>query len=672
MAGDPASFSKEAGPDFCFGPFRLNTESGVLLRGEEPVPLTPKVFRALLYLLENSGRLVTKDELMKVLWADAFVTESNLTQTMFVLRKALGAGKDGQRYIATVPGRGYRFVAGVRRLTRDAQAAPAAFRMATGAGMGTVAPNPPDLRPGRATDSPAPNALPANARFARGPTKRIVIRTITALAAVLLIAGAFVGLSRWLESAIVKPPESPIRSLAVLPLKDLSGDRQQAYFAEGMTDELITRLADIAGLRVISHTSVARYADSAKSLPEIASELHVDAIIEGTIVRDSNRVRINAQLVRGTDDRHLWAASYERELRDALDLQDEIARDVAHHITLQLNPAARARLESRETVEPQALALYLRGRYHWHTRDVADLNQAVSEFQQAAAIDPKFALPYAGLADCYVVLPLLSRDRASDLYPKAKQAAERALALDPSSAEVHTSVAYAKLYQDWDFAGAEREFQTALELNPNYSTAHQWYAEMLSMEGRFPEAIMEIQTAEQLDPFAPVVYHEAGQVYRQARRYPEALEEYKKALALNSGIPGWWIADVYFRLGRVHDAAETWAGTVAGSGDSARKREITAEWERAYRAQGTQGWIRKVMEMRGAAQRPSYFLALGYAGLGDDDKALEYLDRAYAARDLEVLTLDVDPEWDRLHSDPRFISIAKKVGVPGPEAHRTN
>jgi TolB-like protein/Tfp pilus assembly protein PilF len=613
---------------------------------------------------------VTKDELMRAVWSDSFVEESNLSQTVFMLRKALGETPE-QRFILTVQGRGYRFVAEVRRT-----AAPEPTRMNEPFATGKERPVPelalppdshlvrsPDLRIGHKSSSSDSGKSPFPDAKLHEKGRRRTIAAPIGIAAVVIIAGlaAFIGIPRLRKNQV---PAPQIRSLAVLPLKDLSGDPEQAYFAEGMTDELITRLAAIENLRVISHTSVTRYAGTKKSLPEIASELHVDAIIEGTILRAGDHVRTNAQLVRGADDRHLWAATYERDVRNVLDLQDEIARDVAWNISLQLSPAGEARLTARRAVQPEALQHYLRGRYAWATRRPEELRKAILEFQKAIEADPQFAPAYAGLADCYVVLPLLTGVPTAELYARAKEAADKAIMLDPTLAEVHTSVAYAKMYQDWDFVGAEQEFQQALRLDDNYSTAHQWYAELLALEGRREEAIAQIQRAEELDPFAAVVHHQAGQVYRQARQYPQAIAEYKKSLALNPQMYAnyWWMANAYLHEGKLHEWAEAWK---AGQGGGPEAAKQAADFELAYRRDGIEGWNRKwTSEILRSAPRQFYFLALGYAGVRDDARAFEYLDQGYAAREPEVLTIGVDPEWDRLRGDSRFLAMIKRIGLP--------
>jgi len=638
-----------------FVEFQLDAQKRLLRRGTETVGLTPKALEVLLLLIQHSGELVTKDEIMRVVWPDSFVEESNLTQTVFMLRKALGETAD-QRYILTVQGRGYKFVAEVKEIPSNGHAA------------GAAAPVPVLAEAHRSTgarESQGESGVNTNR------TSRVRFnRLLTVTAAIVTVASILTAIILWRADSkpatLLSLPATQIRSLAVLPLKDLSGDPEQAYFAEGMTDELITRLAAIENLRVISHTSVTHYAETKKSLPEIASELHVDALIEGTILHAGEHVRINAQLVRGADDRHIWAASYERDLRNVLDLQDEIARDVAYNISRQLNPIGTARLTAQRAVQPEALQHYLRGRYGWATRRPEELRKAIVEFQKAIESDPQFAPAYAGLADCYVVLPLIVSEPTTELYARADDAAKKALALDPNLAEVHTSVAYAKLYQDWDFEGAEREFQQALRLDDNYSTAHQWYAELLALEGRKQDAIAQIQKAEELDPFSAVVHHQAGQVYRQGRQYAQAIAEYKNSLLLNPQMLAndWWMADVYLHEGKVHDWAEAWK--IAEGGSQVTKR--AADYELAYRRDGMKGWNKKrISELQGSP-RQLYFIALRYASMGDDARAFEYLDKAYAVREPEVLTIGVDPEWDGLRGDPRFSAAVKAIGLPPARA----
>jgi DNA-binding winged helix-turn-helix (wHTH) protein len=449
MRAQPAPTFRESGVAYCFGPFCLDTEAHLLSRGGQPVALTPKVFDTLLYLVQRPGRLVTKDELMSALWPDAFVNESNITQTIFMLRKALGENSGDHRYIATVPGHGYRFVPEVEQVEDSSR------QVAV------------ELQP---ADTPAPIVTSAPA----GASRR-TIASLAAIAAVVLMAFGLMRIGKIGKNSAA--PTGPIRSVAVLPLKNLSSDPKQAYFAEGMTDELITRLAELKGVRVISHTSVLHYTQSTKTL------------------------------------------------------------------------------------------------------------------------------------------------------------------------------------------------QRALSIDPNYSTGHQWYADLLSLEGRNQEAITEIRKAEELDPFSAIVFLEAGQVYRRARQYEQAITEYKKSVTIDSHmtLDYYWMSDAYLRLGMVNEASKALRASFAWqpAEQYARNSKAISELETAYFREGLKGWTSKRMiRIRRMANRPSYFLALGYAILGEDEKALQYLNRAYAAHDSEILSINIDPEWDRLRSDLRFQDLLRRIHFP--------
>lgn len=625
------------GCEFGFGRFCLDLKAGELYRNGRKLRLTGQPIHILGVLVEHAGAVVTRQELRDELWPlNTYVEfDDSLNTAIGKLRAALGDDADHPTYIETIPRRGYRFIAPVEGTAAAANGAPPAKIIV--------------------------RKMPL-AKLASHSGFIVWLWRIAVLATAMLVV---IGVAIMLVMRGKTPPTAPvlveIHSLAVLPLKNLSKDPDEQYFADGMTEELITRVASLEGVRVISRTSVMRYKETTKSLPEIASELHVDAIVEGTVLQAGNRVRITAQLIQGGNDQHLWAESYERDARDVLDLQDAVARDIAAKVAARLSPAAEAALSRPDPVNPEAYQAYLRGRYHWHTRQLDDLHQAVAEFQQALAIDPMFAPAYAGLADCYIVLPMVDPDaNQAKLYPKAKQAAERALALDSSLAEVHNSVAYARMYQDWDFVGAEQAFKQAIRLNPNYSTAHQWYAELLALEGRHQEAEAEIQKAEELDPFAAIIYHQAGQVYQQARQYDRAIKEYNKAIALQFQPTYLMLSNAYRHKGMFHEAARM---LVFGWRDDPGLARIALQLEPAYQRDGERGYFHKLVQINKRYMRPNYYLALDDAVLGKDDEAFQYLEEAYRLHETELLFVNVDPEWDHLRSDPRLIAMMKKIGL---------
>jgi TolB-like protein/DNA-binding winged helix-turn-helix (wHTH) protein/tetratricopeptide (TPR) repeat protein len=614
-----------------FGVLQLDPSTGELLRGGRRVRLQEQPFKILTLLLERPGELVTRDELRQKLWpADTFVDfDDGLNAAVKKLRFALGDSSENPRFVETIPRRGYRFIAPVA-IDRE----------------------PASPSTGETIAAP-PRRLPS--------VDRAMWVGLAALVIVALAAAALIHSNRPPSPAALPEPPA-IGSVVVLPLKNLSDDPEQQYFADGMTEELIARLASLGGLRVISRTSAMQYKDTKKLLPQIASELHVDAIVEGSVLRSGNRVRITAQLVHGPTDHHLWAESYERDERDVLQLQDEVARDIARKVSSKLRPAAMAPPRPR-AVDPAAHQAYLMGRHRWHTRRGPELLEAVGDFQRAISIDPGYALAYAGLADCYLVMPFLTGTTQEEAYPRAKEAADKAVALDPTLAEAHNSSAYVKLYLHWDFREAERGFRTAIALNPSYATAHQWYSEMLSLQGRRDEAIAEMLTALDLDPLAAVMHHQAGQTYQQARQYDQALQEYENAIALDPKFAGYsslFMSFAYWRQGLLEPAAQKMMLVFPGDGPAHKAASGLA----SPAARGdARGYLQKQLEIAAFIPRPAYYRGLFHAALGNDAEALRWLTTAYERRDECVLYVKVDPEWDRLRSDPRFVAIVRKIGL---------
>jgi len=505
---------------------------------------------------------------------------------------------------------------------------------------------------GAATDTARKNRL----------SRRGVFATAGGLVLLLVVVVGFSAgkLREWLRAPVAG---SPIASLAVLPLQNLSGDPAQDYFADGMTDELITGLAKMGNLRVTSRTSVMRYKTTTEPLPQIAQELNVDAIVEGTVERSGNRVRIRTQLIRASPEQHLWAESYDRELRDVLSLQSEAAHDIIEHIRGRVSGGQRPAIGRR--VDPDVYDLFLRGRYYWNRRTKADFEKAIGYFSDAVRKDPEYALAYVGLADCYNLSG----------SPQGKTAAEKAVALDDSLAEAHTSLAYAKQNFDWDFVGAEREFRHALELNPSYAIAHQWYATFLNDMGRHEEAIAEIERAIQLDPLSVNVNTAAVVIFYFARQFDRAEKQAKNALELDPNFYSAhsWLADVY-QATNAYEAAfqEREKMAILTGNDALRSRNVALR--RAYSAGGPREMYReqvKQLQKVGASPLlptvagPAQFgLAIAYAHLGENDRAFEQLEQLYRDRGFEMLTLKNNPDLDPLRPDPRFQDLVRRIGLP--------
>jgi len=514
--------SKEIKHFYEFGPFRVDPNQRLLLRDNLPVPLQPKAFETLLVLVRNSETVVLKDDLMKSVWPDTFVEESNLTQNIFVLRKTLGDAAGEHRYIVTVPGRGYRFTEKVR-LVPDQDDIVLQSRSITRVVVDEEIL--PDATP----------ALTAGRRYSY---------SIAALVGIVVLG--FAGYWAWRLFRIGSPASPGRVMLAVLPFQNLTGDPGQEYFADGLTEEMITQLGRLRPeqLGVIARTSVMGYKHSDKRLDQIGRELSVQYVLEGSFRRAGDRLRITAQLIQVTDQSHLWAQDYDRMPRDVLTVQDDVAVAVAQEIQHRLTPQQRTDLTRARTVDPKAYEAYLKGRYEWNKRTEASVRQSIQYFEQAIETDPTYALAYAGLADSYDILGTYEFVPPREAYPKAKEAAEKALELDDSLAEAHTALAFVHNVYDWDWRRAEREFKRALELNSNYATGHHWYGAFLINRGQFAEAEAELERAEHLDPLSLIIVAEAGEPYYFSREYDKAIAHYQKALQLDENF---WAA--HFFLG---------------------------------------------------------------------------------------------------------------------------
>jgi TolB-like protein/Tfp pilus assembly protein PilF len=462
-------------------------------------------------------------------------------------------------------------------------------------------------------------------------------------------------------------PEARINSIAVLPLTNLSGDPEQEYFADGMTEALITDLAQIEALKVISRTSVMRYKGTKKLLPEIAKELKVEAVVEGSALRSGERVRIIAQLIEAATDRHLWAKSYERDLGDVLALQSEVARAVAQEIKIKLTTQEQAQLTRPRRIDPEAHVAYLKGRYYWNKFAGEGFQQAIAYFQQAIDKDPSHALAYAGLADAYIQFALGGYMPAKEVMPKAKAAVTRALQIDDMLAEAHLSWGTYKMFHEWNWPDAEREFQRALELNPNSADARHFYGHYLQVMGRVEEAIVETTHAWELDPFSLAINNELGWALYLARRYDEAIVQYKKTLEIdpNFVFTVWSLAMAYAEMGRPEEAiAELKKFEAAGKGWPT----FLAEFGYYYAVSGKKTKALDVLQQLQERAPREYIdpalLVNIYIGLGEKEEAFTWLEKAYEARSCMWMPwLKVEPRFDRLRSDPRFTALLQKMNL---------
>jgi TolB-like protein/DNA-binding winged helix-turn-helix (wHTH) protein len=635
-----------------FGQFKMDLASGTLTRQGDRVKLQDQPFRILALLLERASETVTREELRQALWAeDTYVEfEGSLNAALKRVRHALRDSPDNPIFIETVPRRGYRFIAPVD------YSAPASVAESGPRNVPVSSPV--------SEQAAIAAALAPLAEKRRTGTAAMGIAAGVLLLAVLAMAFNLGGIrQKWIKSA---PPQiRPIASLAVLPLEDLSSDPAQQYFADGITDELITDLAQISNLKVISRTSTIQYRGTKKSIPEIGKALRVDALIEGTVERDANRVRIRVQLIDSASDRHLWARSYDRELRDVLLLQSEAARDIAQEIRGQVAPAQSEVVTAPTPVNPEAYEAYLKGRYFLNKRSSEGIMTATGYFEQAIALDPQFALAYAGLADSYSLLGSETLP-ASVASAKARTAALKALELDPSIAEGHTALAVVHFYYDWNWNDSQRELQRAIQLNPNYATAHHWSSVYLSAMGRFPEAIQEAERAHELDPLSPSITISLATEYRDARRFDRSIELLSAVLELDPNF-----AAAHQGLGKTYAAMGLWKLAVEEfqkAAALAHDSESLTGLAYAYSASGGRAEALKIVDQLRAQPGGNYVspfnLAAVFTGLGEKDQAFSSLDRAYHERDSRLPFLAVDRWFEPLHTDPRFVELCGRMGLP--------
>ena len=488
-----------------------------------------------------------------------------------------------------------------------------------------------------------------------------------AISVALFFLGRYTASNR---AAAAAPNELPAKSIAVLPFENLSEDKANAFFAEGIQDEILTRLAKVADLKVISRTSTQHFKSAPENLPEIAKRLGVMHILEGSVQKASDQVRVNVQLINALTDAHLWADTYDRKLTDIFAVETEIAKAIADTLQAKLTGSEQHVIAARPTESTEAHELYLKGRYFWNKRTGNDLKKSIDYFQQAIAVDPNYALAYAGVADAYVWLPGYTAGTPRDCYPKAKAAATKALQLDDTLAEAHTTLALAIWLYDFDSAQAIREFQRAIELNPNYAIAHQQYGNnTLAALGRFDDAIVEGKRAVELDPLSLVINTDLGSDYYYARRYDEAIAQLRKTLEMD---PGFYIAHLV--LGQVldakgaRDAAIVECQKARGLNDDPSVLGVLA---RAYGLSGNKMEAEKILDqLKKVSQEryvSAYSFALVYLGLGDKEEALRWLEQSYQDRaGSDIGYIRVDPLLDPLRADPRFEALAEKI-VPTRE-----
>lgn len=635
-------------PRVRFGAFELDPSAGRLFKSGIPLKLQPQPFRVLLLLTRSAGRVVTREEIQKHLWGDStFVDfERGINFSINQVRVALCDQAEKPRYIETIPRVGYRFIGTLETSPENSfENAPAASRSLH------LVPDP-DVGPRPAV---------SQGRWLRGPLPYLFL----AIVAVAALAGWWANRHRGPSAETMN--STVIRSLAVLPLENLSGDPDQEYFAEGMTDELISDLAVQSNVRVISRTSVMQYSGTRKSVPQIARELNVDGIVEGSVARSGDRVRIRVQLIDARRDQHLWAAAYERNLNDVLELQAAAARDIASELKLELTGPQQVRLSTPRAVSPEVHELYLKGRYFWNKRDEPSLNKAVEYFRQAIAKDPDYAEAYAGLADSYILLFGYAPAPPPLALQNAKAAAEKALYLDDTLAEAHASLAILAPYFDWNWELSRKHYQRALELNPNYATAHHWYGDAyLEQMGKVDDAVAEIRKAQQLDPLSPIIATDLGKALIFARRYDDAITQLKQALELDSSfsLAHFWLYCAYLEKGMYSDALTELDKAKPLLGPSRYQAETAFLEARSGNTEQARKTLAHVLQISQREYINPAVIALACTALGEKDQAFAWLEKGYAEKLPFVASMKVVPALDPLRSDPRFADLVRRIGLP--------
>jgi len=606
-----------------FGEFRLNLQTGELCHdGDKPASMPEQPFQILAMLLARPGSLVTREEIRSALWPNGTVVEfeHSINAAINRLRQILGDAPESPRFVETIPRRGYRFVGSLD------------------------------------------TADPAIAAEQNDQGNRRGVRYVLALAALVVIAAGALWFASFRNRSA--QPGSPvhIRSLAVLPLENLSGDASRNYFVDGITDELTTELAKHSDLRVISRTSAVLYGGTHKPVPQIARELQVDGVVEGSVTLERDRVHIRIQLIDGARDQHVWAATYERSVSDVLQFQAEAARDIASEIQLQLGDKNAQRTHHEPT--PEVHELYLKGRYFWNKREGAGYQKAAEYFRQAIAKDPSYAQAYAGLADAYL-FAFSTDDPPGGTVAGAKAAAARALELDDTLAEAHASLGLIAANNEWNWEEAEKQYLRAIALSPNYATAHHWYSETFLMsKGRMNDALAEIHKAQELDPLSPIINTDIARELAFARQYDKAIAQLKKALELdaNFALAHYWLWYAYTESGRCNEArGELEQLAERGPGGS--------RWERAFleakcgNKPEARAILNQILRLEKGHPRYAPFIAYVYIALGEKDKAFVWLEKAYEGRFDDFTTMKVASLWDPIRTDPRFADLQRRVGL---------
>lgn len=644
-----------------FGVFEADLEAGELRKHGLRLKLSEQPFQILAMLVARPGEIVSREVLRERLWpSDTFVDfDHGLNNAVMRLREVLGDSSDHPRFIETLPRRGYRFIAPVELKgslpEKPAQETVAIERNPTVASAAD--------KNGLGNAEALQNVAPGQ-QSRRFSISRIAVLAAAVLAGSALISGITV---HYVNASKGKANRSS--SLVVLPLENLSGDKEQDYFADGMTDDLIANLAKIHSLRVISRSTAMAYKGTHKPLPQIASELSVDAVVEGTVMRVGNRVRITAELVQVSTDQHLWADTYESPIGDVLALQNRVSSAIVDQIRINLTKEDKERLAQKPSVSPEAYEDYLKGRYYWNKRSGDGFEKAIGYFEEATRRDPQYALAYAGLADCYGIIgaTIYGSVPSLEAAPKAKAAAIRALEIDPTLAEAETSLATAKFNYDWDWAGAAEGFKKAMQLDPTYATAYQRYSLYLSAMGKFDDSFEQIRKARELEPLSISINASFGWRLYLAREYDRSIVQLRDTLEMDPAYE--WahltLGQAYEQKGQFGLAIEELQKAVELSHSSPLTISALAH---AEALSGNHAAAKKLLTQLDGLSKKQYvspfYVATVYLGLGRNDEAMNWLEKAYTDRSNGLVFLKVEPELDPLRTNPRFAALQSRLNFP--------
>jgi len=648
-----------------FGDFRLCAAKRLLLKGvDEIVPLMPKAFDTLLYLVRHNGKVIEKDELMREIWADTIVEENNLTQNISILRRVFGEKPGEHRFIVTVPGHGYKFVASVQVSSSKSQVPSSVESEISNPEFQNE--NEPEISNLKLQNEPENNNEPETRnqkletdqdRKPKTEARRTSRFWLVAGFSAFLIGLSLLGFYSWRGNE--KSVAAPIKTVAVLPFKSLIAEKRDESLELGMADTLISKLSGGEEITVRPLSAIRRYNSVEQDSLIAGRELNVEAVLDGTIQTSGERIRVSAKLLRTGDGKQLWTGQFDEKFTDIFAVQDSISERVAAALKIRFGNAEK----KRPTENVEAYQLYMKGRYHALNLTRTETDKAIDYFQQAIEIDPNYALAFVGLARTYLPMALTSGVPSWEVMPKAKAAALRAIEIDETLAEAHTALGYTIFWYDWNWQAAEKQYLRALEIDPNNAEAHFGYAHLLSNTARHEQALAEIKLSRELDPVSLVTNALEGQILSFAGKSDEALDQLNKTIDLN---PNFWlshlfISDVYIEKGMHAEAitAIKKAGEISGNSQSEAYRAYAlAKWGKQAEARAVLDELLKLSDERYV---PPYNFAVVYNGLGESDKALDHLEKAFAEKNVLMVFLKVEPKWNNLRNEPRFIDLMRRM-----------